>query len=218
MLKQNTSTDPVTNTMAMTLEELDALIEPAQAPVILMEGRRSIPPAFYERAVAAGRFLAERYPHARFRSGNASGADEAFSKGVAKVDASRLQIVAPYRTHRLKDRFGGARYDSPESMAPDMADAITKRTGAASPAARGLVGQFGGTGRSAAKAAYLVRDTMKVAGFSEEFPKVAAALFYVDMEDPMAGGTGHTVRVCRDGNVPVIFQDAWSAWISGALP
>lgn len=38
---------------------------------------------------------------------------------------------------------------------------------------------------------------MKVVGHSDEFPKPLCALFYVDPDDPMAGGTGHTIRVCR---------------------
>ena len=30
---------------------------------------------------------------------------------------------------------------------------------------------------------------------------------------PEAGGTGHTIRVCRNAGVPVIFQNHWVTWI-----
>lgn len=163
----------------MTIDGLDSLIASSPSPLILMEGRRRLPPAYYAPAAATGRFLAARYPDAWFRSGNAKGSDEAFSKGVAKVDATRLQIVAPYRSRRMKERFSGARYGSPEAMPPAVVDDITARTAAASPGNKSLVKQFGGTGRSAAKAACLV-------------------------------------RVCRDENIPTIFQDSWAAWVSSA--
>ena len=39
-----------------------------------------------------------------FRSGNASGADEAFTAGVIKVAPERIQIIAPYAGHRKKQR------------------------------------------------------------------------------------------------------------------
>lgn len=40
-----------------------------------------------------------------------------------------------------------------------------------------------------AKAAYLIRDTMKVVGHSDAFTKPICALFYVDLENPMEGRT-----------------------------
>ena len=63
-----------------------------------------------------------------------------------------------------------------------------------------------------AKAKYLIRDTMKVIGVSEEIPKPIFALFYVDLDDPISGGTGHTIRVCQMENVPFAFQDSWGSW------
>jgi hypothetical protein len=69
-----------------------------------------------------------------------------------------------------------------------------------------------GSPRLAAKAAYLIRDTMKVMGYSEEFGSPICGLFYVDLSDPEAGGTGHTNRVCRQHGIPVAFQDSWMNW------
>jgi len=37
-------------------------------------------------------------------------------------------------------------------------------------------------------------------------------LFYVDLSDPEAGGTEHTIRVCRQHGIPVAFQDSWMNW------
>ena len=37
-------------------------------------------------------------------------------------------------------------------------------------------------------------------------------LFYVNAADPMKGGTGHTIRVCRRQGVPVAFQEDWMGW------
>jgi hypothetical protein len=68
--------------------------------------------------------------------------------------------------------------------------------------------------RLAAKAPYLIRDTMKALGYSEEAPAPTVACFMVDLADTDAGGTGHTIRVCRQAGVPVAFQNDWAAWIA----
>jgi hypothetical protein len=80
--------------------------------VILLEGRREIPPEFALRAKATGGFLASRFPSASFRSDNASGSDEVFSAGVAEVDPTRLHIVTPSPNHRMRARLAGAVFDS----------------------------------------------------------------------------------------------------------
>jgi hypothetical protein len=48
--------------------------------------------------------LATHFPRARFSSGNADGADTAFSQGVMDVAPERMEIIAPYATHRQKHR------------------------------------------------------------------------------------------------------------------
>jgi hypothetical protein len=70
----------------------------------------------------------------------------------------------------------------------------------------------GKKGPLGAKGDYLVRDTMKVVGVPGHFAKPICALFFVNLADPMEGGTGHTIRVCLKEGVPVIYQDEWSAW------
>ena len=213
-IKNYSSTEAINmNDSSLTFEMLAALITAVDNPVILLEGRRSIPADDYEQASAAARFLAATFPQARFRSGNATGSDEAFSKGVAAVDPARLQVVAPYRNHRNNARFEGATYQYPDALTLGQKEQIVAKTIFASPKYSALMGLSGKTGSLAAKADYLLRDTMKVVGFSEEFPKVTAALFYVDPCYPMSGGTGHTIRVCQKEGVPVVFQHEWAKWI-----
>ncbi len=158
--------------------------------------------------------LATHFPQLRFRSGNADGSDEAFSRGVAEVDASRLQIVAPYAKHKKGSRYPDATYDSPESLTPLCEDELAYKTKTASPHNKSLIDKRDRKGPIGAKAAYLIRDTMKVIGHSEEFPKPILALFYVDPADPFAGGTGHTIRVCQMENVPYVTQESWMGWVT----
>lgn len=196
----------------MTFEEFISLMERHPDGVVLLEGRRTIPDHDARLAVQLAGMLARRFPKARFRSGNADGSDQAFSDGVARVDASRLQVVAPYASHRKSARYPDALYESPETLSGVHADEIAYKTAAASPQNERLIAQRGRKGAPGAKAAYLIRDTMKVAGHSKEFPKPVCALFYVDLNDPMEGGTGHTIRVCQREGVPVVYQDSWRDW------
>jgi hypothetical protein len=197
----------------MTFSEFKQLIASQPDGVVLLEGRRSISPEDYERARILARQLALQFPRLRFRSGNAEGSDQAFSEGVAEVDASRLQVVAPYATHRKAARYADALYDSPASMSKVQLDEVAYKTINATPGNVRLIEKRDTQGRLAAKAAYLIRDTMKVVGHSEAFAKPVCALFYVRPEEPMEGGTGHTIRVCQQEGVPVAYQDSWSEWI-----
>ncbi|MDQ5911633.1 MAG: hypothetical protein QG599_3731 [Pseudomonadota bacterium] len=197
----------------MTLSDFITIIQSQPDGVILLEGRRNIPVSDYEHATRLARSLAQRFPPIRFRSGNAEGADQAFSEGVAQVNASRLQVIAPYASHRKSFCYADAIYVTPDSLSRIQEDEIAYKTKEATPKNKGLVDGRTERRRLAAKAAYLIRDTMKVTGYSEDFRKPICALFYVDINDPMAGGTGHTIRVCEQEGVPVVFQNSWKDWI-----
>lgn len=177
-----------------------------------MEGRRAIP----EREAAEARGLAARLAREfvclRFCSGNAEGSDEAFSAGVAEVDVSRLQVIAPYRSHRKRVRYTGALYSSPESLSTLQEAEITAATVAATPRNANVVYKRTGSPKLAAKADDLIRDTMKVLGHAKEFVPPVCGLCYVDLSDPEAGGTSHTIRVCRQHGIPVAFQVSWRHW------
>jgi hypothetical protein len=196
----------------MTYAQFHSLVSSSPDGVVLLEGRRSIPDEFADMAESLARHLASEFPALRFRSGNAEGADAAFSRGVAAVDPSRLQVVAPYPTHRKGLRYSEAIYDSPDSLSRLQEEEIASKTAEASPRIKGLITKRDHKGAAAAKALYLIRDTMKVTGHSETFPKPICALFYVNPGDPMEGGTGHTIRVCQQEGVPVVFQDSWEYW------
>lgn len=197
----------------MTLSEFTAIVEASPEAVVLLEGRRSIPDHDAALATALARTLALRFPHLRFRSGNAEGADHAFSEGVAQIAPWRLQVVAPYASHRKSKRHAEAVYDSPETLGVVQEDEVASKTKMASPQNAGLIEKRAKKGALAAKAAYLIRDTMKVTGHSDLFPKPVCALFYVDLGAPLAGGTGHTIRVCEQEGVPFVYQDSWQSWL-----
>ncbi|MFU8892680.1 MAG: hypothetical protein ACNA8L_03540 [Luteolibacter sp.] len=209
----------------MTLDTFASLISSAPAPVILIEGRRSIPDDVAHLARRVSSMLATRFPALRFRSGNATGTDQAFAAGVIDVAPERLEIIAPYAMHRAKSRHPLVRYESPESLSEEELEQVKSLTMAATPANKSLIRCYGRGGRAAAQAACLIRDTLKVTGMNESARRVVtadraesalpiptAALFWVDPAEPETGGTGHTIRVCRLQGVPVIFQRDWQAW------
>jgi len=197
----------------MKIQDFEKMVSVSLNAVILLEGRRGISEAEALAARNFGEFLARRFPALRFRSGNAEGADQAFSDGVAKVDARRLQIVAPYATHRKKNRNPAVVYSSPDDLSPEQVEEVIRKTAAASPKVGRLLSRWKDGGALAAKATYLLRDSMKVLGHSEEFPKPVCGIFFTDPSDPMAGGTGHTIRVCQQESVPVVFQTDWLEWM-----
>ncbi|MBW1923520.1 MAG: hypothetical protein JRF59_08790 [Deltaproteobacteria bacterium] len=184
-------------------------------PVVLLEGTRNLPEGDREALVRLAQKLAARYPRARFRTGNAAGTDEAFARGVAKVDPGRLEFVLPYRT------LGKARIPrestvfSLEDIQGEEWDEVCRQTREASPGIASLVDFYLKVGpRSrAVKAAYLLRDALKVVGArSLGLDPASIGFFYVDAEKPLSGGTGHTVRLCRQNRVPVVDQGSWMGW------
>lgn len=198
----------------MTYADFTSIVTHKPDGVVLLEGRRNVSADYAQMARKLATTLASRFPLLRFRSGNAAGSDEAFSRGIADIDPRRLQVVAPYAYHRKSVRYADAIYDSAESLSSVQEDEIAFKTSIASPKNKGLISKRHKKGVLAAKAAYLIRDTMKVVGFSESFPRPICALFCVNMEDPLAGGTGHTIWVCQQEGVPFAFQDSWATWIN----
>ena len=158
-----------------------------------------------------GRALATRFPSAVFRSGNAEGSDQAFSEGVVAVDASRLYVVAPNAGHRRKHRHPDATYEDPTSLTRVREEPTLRATIAATPRNKDIFAA-GAPPRVAAKASYLIRDTMKAMGYSETDPVRPSPVFVWTWP---AGGPGHTIRVCQQAcvPVPVLFQGVWSDWI-----
>jgi hypothetical protein len=200
------------------VEDLDRVVGGSEAPVILVEGTRELSP---ERAVAAERCaarLARRYPAARFRTGNAPGSDEAFAAGVAQVDAARLEVVLPYAGHRAKYvRPGSSRY-ALDGLSQAAEERVVEQTEATDGALGRLARLYQKSGRTTAagnKAAYLLRDALKVTGAAEAgLAPATVGIFHVCEDDPLAGGTGFTVRMCLQHRVPVVTQAVWLRWLT----
>ena len=69
--------------------------------------------------------------------------------------------------------------------------------------------------RHTIKLAYLLRDTLKVVGSAALHLQPATfGIFYVNETSPLSGRTGHTIRVCKKHEVPVLYQETWLAWDS----
>jgi len=196
----------------MTYEEFNKIVMENDAPIILVEGTRDLPEKDVAVLSAFGKWLAGRYPHARFRTGNADGSDTAFARGIAAVDQTRLEYVVPYAGHRNKTAASSA-YQIPLTQLPRVAEERARyHTSRASPEYDSLVGKRF-IPKLKAKARYILRDTIKVIGAPESsLPPATIGIFYVNRDNPMKGGTGHTIRVCRQQGVPLAFQGEWMKW------
>ncbi len=193
----------------MRFKEFSALVQDTTHPVILLEGMRALPDSDREQLVSLGSMLAGRFANARFRTGNATGTDEAFAAGVADVDVSRLEYVLPYAGHRKKMLVAGA-----ATLVFEEVPGAVESTLKASPDYKSLMDKRNVVPRLGAKAKYILRDTVKVTGVPEQgFTPATIGLFYADPSDPMNGGTGHTIRVCRHYGVPDILQRDWLNWL-----
>jgi hypothetical protein len=147
-----------------------------------------------------------------FRSGNAEGSDQFFSEGVAEIDKSRLQVITPYTGHRQKtnqafetislDEINVA--DEPEVVYQSKSNKKTEK----------LIDQYisGARDRFSIKAAYIIRDTIKAIG-TDDIKPATFGIFYDDLDKPKEGGTGHTMKVCEQNNIPIIDQKIWFKWL-----
>jgi hypothetical protein len=180
--------------------------------IVLLEGKRNVLEEDQEKLIALGKLLALRTSKIIFRSGNASGADHYFCKGVTMVDPKRLQVVVPYSDHRKKSNIA---YDTislddidlisePEVIYQSKGNKKTKK----------LVDEFvaGNKNRFSIKAAYIIRDTIKAIG-AEGVRPASFGIFYDDLDNPREGGTGHTMNICELNRIPIIDQKVWKNWL-----
>lgn len=181
--------------------------------IILLEGKRDVKEEDKVKLTAFGKLLAESLPLVSFRSGNADGADFFFSSGVASVNPERLQVIVPYEKHREKKNYAGDTIalnnidlaKEPEVVYESKSHKNTQR----------LVDRYvaGEKNRFVIKAAYILRDTIKVLGTNAGIPPINFTFFYDDYEKPRSGGTGHTMNVCERNNVPMLTQKDWMQWL-----
>ena len=197
----------------MTFTEFHLIVGASARPVILVEGTRDLPDADADTLAAFSAWLAESYPNAVFRTGNADGSDSAFARGVARVDPSRLEYILPYGGHRKKAIAPDALCFPLNAIPRVEEERAVYHTAQASPEYESLLAKRDAIPKLKAKARYLLRDTLKVVGSdSASLEAATVGIFYVNHADPMKGGTGHTIRVCRKLGVPVAFQGEWMGW------
>jgi hypothetical protein len=202
----------IVNDKTMTLKEFIQMFDKDNS-IVLLEGKRNVKVADKEKLTALGRLLASRTTKMIFRSGNAEGSDQLFSDGVTEVDYKRLQVITPYSGHRQKNNHA---YDTislddvniaaePEVVYHSKSNKKTEK----------LIDQFvsGNKNRYTIKAAYIIRDTIKAIG-TDEIKPATFGIFYDDLDNPMSGGTGHTMNVCKQNNIPLIDQKVWFKWLT----
>jgi hypothetical protein len=180
--------------------------------IILLEGKRKVLTEDCEKLISLGKLLASRTSKMIFRSGNAEGSDELFSEGVCLIDQKRLQVVTPYDGHRKKQNLAYETFSLDSiNIAEDEELIYQSKTNKKT---EKLIDSYvsGNKNRNTVKAAYIIRDTVKVLGTSTIKP-ATFGIFYIDLSDPDSGGTGHTINVSRLNNIPVIDQRTWFKWL-----
>ncbi len=178
--------------------------------IVLLEGKRDVLEADEKKLQELGKLLASKTKHIIFRSGNAPSADQFFSDGVCSIDSKRLQVLTPYDGHRKKTNYA---YDTisldtinlaaePEIIYQSKQNKKTEK----------LIDKYvsGERDRFSIKAAYILRDTIKAIGQASSF-----GIFYDDLSNPKAGGTGHTMDICLKNNIPILDQSSWFSWLAG---
>jgi len=182
-----------------------------EGSIILLEGKRKVAKEDEDKLVALGIRLARQTHIMRFRSGNASGSDELFARGVCQVDPMRLEVITPYSGHRKKTNMAGTTYPLDEWNIAQETEVLYETQQNQN---KNLVDRYiqGDRGRLGIKAAYLLRDTAKVTGLGT-IPAATAAIFYDDLSQPRKGGTGHTMSVCERRGVPIWDQRVWMGWL-----
>ncbi|NUM63363.1 MAG: hypothetical protein HUU44_14700 [Ignavibacteriaceae bacterium] len=181
--------------------------------IVLLEGKRNVLETDKERLIALGNLLASKTKSMIFRSGNAEGSDQLFSDGVTAVDYKRLQVITPYSGHREKTNqaYETISLDEisiaaePEVVYQSKSNKKTEK----------LIDQFvsGNKNRYTIKAAYIIRDTIKAIG-TDRIKPATFGIFYDDLDKPKEGGTGHTMKVCEQNNIPIIDQKIWFKWLT----
>ena len=180
--------------------------------VVLLEGKRNVKIEDQDFLVKLGYLLASQSKNIHFRSGNAPGADELFTKGVTSFCSSRIQLIKPFKNHRMKYNEGLESISLDELCIASEHEIIyqSKKDSKTNQ----LVDRYlhGLRDKNSLKAAYIIRDAIKVLG-TETLMPASFAIFYDDLNNPRDGGTGHTMRICENKLLPHINQETWFNWL-----
>lgn len=184
--------------------------------VVLLEGTRQLPDIDRPFLTALATKLTREFPNAIFRTGNATGSDDAFALGVANVDVSRLEYVLPFHNMGKSRVKKGAKiysYSDLNLLEVQKNSTLSKK---ANPDRISLFnnGLKAGNGLIYEKAAFLFRDTLKVTGCRRlNMLPATIGIFYVKRDQPFSGGTGHTMKVCINNSVEYYIQQTWKEWL-----
>ncbi len=144
---------------------------------VLLEGKRTVLECDQEKLVALGKLLSSKTQKMTFRSGNADGSDYFFSLGVAEIDYKRLEVITPYSGHRKNKNKAYVTHSLDDIDLVAETEVIyqsknNKKT-------ENLIDQYvsGDKNRFAIKAAYIIRDTVKVLGTTNIKP-ATYGIFY----------------------------------------
>jgi hypothetical protein len=197
--------------MLMTLKEFIDQYDNENS-IVLLEGKRKVLEEDKEKLIELGELLASKTSKMIFRSGNAEGSDQFFSDGVTSIDQKRLQVITPYSGHRKKYNHAYETIALDEVNIVAEPEVILQSKG--NKKTEKIIDKFvsGDKNRFTIKAAYIIRDTIKAIGTKEIGP-ATFGIFYDDLENPMAGGTGHTMNICAQNNIPIINQEQWFKWL-----
>jgi hypothetical protein len=195
----------------MTLKTFIDLYDHEQS-VILLAGKRAVVEQDRAQLVVLARLLASSTQDMIFRSGNAPGADQYFSEGIAEISQRRLQVITPYTNHRKKTNLAYETIsveninlaEEPEIVYQSKKNKNTEK----------LIDQYvlGDKNQYSIKAAYIIRDTIMVIG-SKAVKPANFGIFYDDLQNTGTGGTGHTMQICAINKIPFIDQCTWLSWL-----
>ena len=181
--------------------------------IILLEGKRNVLESDKKKLIEFGRLLASRTSKMIFRSGNADGSDQLFSDGVVLVDNKKLQQITPYSGHRSKFNHAYTTYCLDDINI--LSDSEIVFQSKSNKKTENLIDKYiaGNKNQYTIKASYIIRDTVKVIG-TDQIKPATFGIFYDDLNCPMSGGTGHTMNVCNQKNIPFIDQRVWFNWLN----
>ena len=172
--------------------------------VILLEGARLIKLEEHSQLKNIGSCLRQSLSQCVFRSGNAIGSDAAFTTGVMEIASTRIEIIVPYSTHRLKEIPHNAKVLSLSELDSYELSEIKKISCKANPDRAQLVKLYSPVSKStlSIKASYLLRDVLKLTGLpSSNFKPTFVAIFHTKPQT-VTGGTFHTMKVCKYLGIP----------------
>jgi len=129
-----------------------------------------------------------------------------------EVDQKRFQVITPSSGHRKKHNKAYKTFSLSDIDLVSESEIVYQSK--KHKETEKLIDPFvnGERNKIIIKAAYIIRDTIKVIGTKKIRP-ANFGIFYDDLSNPMQGGTGHTMNICKLNNVPMINQTIWFNWL-----